>query len=251
MLHQKNKIKAKLADKSLLKVIAGINNFDLEQVMKIAAAANHTNADLIDICADENIINEVLNAYPELAVCVSSVTPAELLRAEELGATMLELGNYEALHEEGIYLSAAEVFSLASEIVTYRKQALVSITVPGHISIAEQIKLAIELEELGVDVIQTEGAAQVTTEAAGALGQIEKVKLTLASTVELTKNLNETAVMTASGITPDTLPMALAAGANGVGVGKYVNKLNNELEMVAAILGLQQSFKKASNLVNA
>jgi hypothetical protein len=48
-------------------------------------------------------------------------------------------------------------------------------------------------------------------------------------------------VLCASGLSEVTLPMALAAGASGVGVGSAVNRLQDDLAMVAAVRGLRQA----------
>jgi len=37
------------------------------------------------------------------------------------------------------------------------------------------------------------------------------------------------------------VPMAIAAGASGVGVGSAVNRLNDELAMVAVVRGLREA----------
>lgn len=246
-----NKVLRDLEARKCLKVIAGINNFDKAKVLQIVRAADQVGATCVDISAREDIVTEAIALAENTAIMVSSIKPVELLRAEELGATMLELGNFEALHEEGIYPSADEVLNWAHEIMAARKTALVSITVPGHLTVAEQVELATKLEELGVDMIQTEGASLVEAQSAGALGQIEKVRLTLANTVEISKALNGTFVLTASGISPDTAKLAIAAGAHGVGVGKYVNKLDTELEMLAAITALRDSVASVTTQVNA
>ncbi len=257
-----------LKSKQALKVIAGINNYDKARVLKIARAAQQAKAHCVDICAQEDIVTEVLSACPNIAVAVSSVKPAELIKAAELGAEVLELGNFEALHDEGIFPSASEIRNWTREIISgldelvskglLRRYAprndvssaarndgdrpLVSITVPGHLDMLEQINLAEWLEAAGVNIIQTEGASLVTTNSAGALGHIEKVKLTLASTVELSRVMTERCfLLTASGISPDTASLAIAAGAHGVGVGKYVNKLETEIEMLAAITALREA----------
>ncbi len=241
-----------LKTKQALKVIAGINNFNKARVIQIAKAAQQAGAHCVDICAQEDIVTQVLANCPDIAVAVSSVEPRELLRAAELGAEMLELGNFEALHEEGIFPTATEIRKWTREITTgldeliaARKitvRPLVSITVPGHLELLEQINLAEGLEAAGVNVIQTEGASLVDTNSAGALGQIEKVKLTLASTVELSRVVSERCfLLTASGLTPDTANLAIAAGAHGIGVGKYVNKLESSLEMLAAITALREA----------
>jgi hypothetical protein len=65
--------------------------------------------------------------------------------------------------------------------------------------------------------------------------------LTLSNTIELSKNLKKTFILTASGISPDTAALAITAGAHGIGVGKYINRLESELEMLASIRRLQES----------
>jgi 3-keto-L-gulonate-6-phosphate decarboxylase len=235
-----NNIIKLLDEKRLLKVISGITNYDLNRVRKIVAAAQIAGADLVDICDDENIIKEMQNEF-DIDLCVSSIDIEKLKRADELGVAMLELGNYEALHAQGIFYSADKVYTIAKEIMAFTPNALVSITVPGHLEVKEQVELAEKLENLGVDMIQTEGASLVDTKAAAALGQIEKVKLTLANTIEISRVLNNTFLMTASGITPDTAKLAIASGANGIGVGQYVNKLESEIEMIAAIKALMEA----------
>lgn len=230
-----------LEARNCLKVIAGINNFNKENVLQIVRAADAMQATCVDISAREDIVTEAVAIAQNTAIVVSSVNVNELLRAEKLGADVLELGNFEALHDEGIFPSANQVYDWASEIMSAREQALVSITIPGHLPVGEQVALAAKLEILGVDILQTEGAALVEATGAGALGQIEKARLTLANTIEISKAVSKTFIITASGISPDTVKLAIAAGAHGVGVGKYVNKLESSLEMMAAIKALQET----------
>jgi hypothetical protein len=42
-----------------------------------------------------------------------------------------------------------------------------------------------------------------------------------------------------------TLPMAIAAGATGVGVGSAVNRLEDELAMIAVVRGLREALNSA------
>ena len=62
-----NKIIKLLDEKRLLKVIAGINNYDLNKVRKIVHSAQVAGADLVDICDDENIINEIVSSPGHIA----------------------------------------------------------------------------------------------------------------------------------------------------------------------------------------
>ena len=52
-------------------------------------------------------------------------------------------------------------------------------------------------------------------------------------------------VLCASGLSAVTLPMAIAAGATGVGVGSAVNRLDNELAMIAVVRGLRDALNSA------
>lgn len=261
-MDKKRQVLSALESKSCLKVIAGINNFDKAKVLQVAKASEMANATCLDICAKEDIVKEVIAQCPGLSIMVSSVLAEELHRAAQLGADMLELGNFEALYEQGIFYSAARVLELTKETLELlsldfnaETKPLISITVPGHLDISEQVKLAQDLEELEVkglriDMLQTEGAALVEAKGPGALGQIEKARLTLANTMEIRKATESICILTASAISPDTAPLAIAAGASGVGVGKYITKLETSIEMLAAITALKESLSKEAKLAN-
>jgi thiamine monophosphate synthase len=238
-----------LKNKNFLKVIAGINNFDQNNVLQIVKCAKFAKAHCVDICADPAIIEAaVKEANNEIAIVVSSINPEELYQAEKLGATVLELGNYEALHKEDIYPSAAEVLNWTELVLARRKSALISVTIPGHLALGEQISLAQKLETMGVDIIQTEGATEMKS--SSALGLIEKASITLAATIELRKNLDHVYLITASGLSPETVPMAIAAGANGVGVGQFISKQSSELAMLAAIKSVQAVLGQSKDIAH-
>ncbi len=48
-------------------------------------------------------------------------------------------------------------------------------------------------------------------------------------------------VICASGLSEVTVPMAFASGAAGVGVGSAVNRLSDELAMLAVVRSLRQA----------
>ena len=120
-----------------------------------------------------------------------------------------------------------------------------SVTVPGHIDISEQIQLAQQLESMGVNMIQSEGASVANVQNTGARGLLEKANVSISNTIELTRNI-DIPVMTASGITSTTAPMAFAAGASGIGVGSCVNKLSSTIEMAATARAVVEACQKTS-----
>ena len=65
------KIKEELRSKSLLKVISGLNNFDVQSVKIIVEAASLGGADLVDIACKPELVDLALK-NSTLPVCVSS-----------------------------------------------------------------------------------------------------------------------------------------------------------------------------------
>ena len=232
-------LRRSLSSKKCVKVIAGINNFDVEQIKKVISAADQGGASAIDISAREDILF-VAREMTDMPIFVSSVVPEELAMAARNGATALEIGNYDALYAENRTISTSEIREIASRTIELvrsegrREDVLVCVTVPGHIEISEQIRLAVELEEMGVDMIQTEGSAFVDVQTSGARALLEKAQVSISNTIELARNI-EIPVMTASGITSTTANMAFAAGASAIGVGSCVNKLSTNIEMIAIV----------------
>jgi hypothetical protein len=52
-------------------------------------------------------------------------------------------------------------------------------------------------------------------------------------------------VLCASGLSSVTAPMAIAAGAAGIGVGSAINKLSSEIEMIAVVRSLVEALQGA------
>ena len=63
---------------------------------------------------------------------------------------------------------------------------------------------------------------------------------TIKNTLELTQH-TALPIMSASGITAKTAPLAFAAGASAVGVGSAVNKLDSEVAMCATVMAIVSS----------
>lgn len=236
--------KRHLEEKRAVKIIAGIDNFDIENVKKVVSAAEQAGASAVDICAGEEIISEI-RTMTGMPIFVSSVVPAELVKAVELGADAIELGNFDVLYRQGKSFTADDVLTLAAKTVALLdgEKPFFCVTIPGDLSISEQIELAHNLEELGVDLIQTEGHYTSDTQLRGARALMDRAELTLSNTIELARNV-EIPVMTATGINPTTAPFAFAAGASAIGCGSCVNKLSSEIAMIATSKALVEIAKR-------
>lgn len=239
--------KKHLNEKRAIKVISGIDNFDKERVKNVVTAAEMGGASAVDICFNEEIIS-MCKEITSLPIFVSSIVPSELARAVELGADAIEIGNFDALYKKGTRVSADEVLDIVYETkrLLGADKTFICVTVPGHIDISEQISLAMKLEDLEIDLIQTEGAATTTPNKSGARGLMQTAEVSIANTIELSRNTS-VPIMTASGLTTTTVPMAFAAGASAIGVGSCINKLNSFIAMVAVVKSLVECVNRTSS----
>jgi len=232
-------LEAALTQGRALKIISGLTNFDADRVAMVVTAAQQGGATYVDIAADANLVR-LTRRLSQLPICVSAVEPEAFLAPMAAGADLLEIGNFDAFYAQGRRFEAAEVLEL-----THRTRALVgdmplSVTVPHMLPLDQQVQLAEALVEAGADMIQTEGGTSSRPSHSGTLGLIEKAAPTLAATYEISRAVH-VPVLCASGLSDVTAAMAIAAGAAGIGVGSAVNRLDNQLAMVAVVRQLAEA----------
>lgn len=232
-----------LANQTALKIISGLTNFNTAHVLDIVKAADKGGATFVDIAADANIVR-LAKATTDLPICVSAVDPDAFLAPVAAGADLIEIGNFDAFYAQGRRFEAPEVLDLTRRTRTLLPQVTLSVTVPHILALDEQVALAEALVAAGADIIQTEGGTSSQPTHAGTLGLIEKAAPTLAAAYEISRAV-AIPVLCASGLSDVTAPLAIAAGAAGVGVGSAVNKLDNPLAMVAVVRTLAESLKTA------
>ncbi|MEM1289889.1 MAG: DUF561 domain-containing protein [Cyanobacteria bacterium P01_H01_bin.162] len=224
-----------------LKIISGLTNFDRDRVAAVVRSADRGGATFIDIAADAALV-QMAKALTDLPICVSAVEAEAFLAPVEAGADLIEIGNFDAFYAQGRRFESAEVLALTQETRQLLPTITLSVTVPHILALDEQVQLAEALVAAGADIIQTEGGTSSQPTHSGTLGLIEKAAPTLAAAREISRVVS-VPVLCASGLSTVTAPMAIAAGAAGIGVGSAVNKLDNELAMVAAVRSLAEALK--------
>lgn len=229
--------------KRALKVISGLQNFDRDRVAAVVKAAEIGGATFVDIAADAELIC-MAKSLTHLPVCVSAVEPELFVMAVEAGADLIEIGNFDSFYAQGRTFGAEEVLELTRQTRALLPTVTLSVTVPHVLPLDEQVALAEALVEAGADIIQTEGGTSAAPANAGVLGLIEKAAPTLAAAHEISRAV-DVPVLCASGISSVTAPLAIAAGAAGVGVGSAINQLNSEIAMIAAVRSLVESLNSA------
>ena len=236
------------ATRKALKVISGLNNFDLNNVLAVCKAADIGGATFVDIGADVELIKAV-RASINLPICVSAVETELFVCAVNAGADLLEIGNFDSFYAQGITFSAQDVLALTCETRALFPEITLSVTVPHILALDEQVDLAQKLVVAGADIIQTEGGTSSQPNHSGILGLIEKASPTLAAAHVISRAV-EVPVMCASGLSDVTAPMAIAAGASGIGVGSAINKLNDPVAMIAVVRSLVEALNSANVTVN-
>ena len=238
-----------LNQKNALKVISGLNNFDRQQVTAVVKAAAAGGATFVDIAAEPGLV-EAIRKITELPICVSAVEPKLFVDAVNAGADLIEIGNFDSFYGQGRRFEAPEVLELTLATRSLLPNITLSVTVPHILALDEQVRLAEDLVRAGADIIQTEGGTSIQPTGAGVRGLIEKAASTLAAAYSISHAV-DVPVLCASGISSVTAPMAIAAGASGVGVGSAINKLDSKLAMVAVVRSLVEALKSNSVSVNS
>ncbi|MGD2182355.1 DUF561 domain-containing protein [Lusitaniella coriacea] len=227
------------AQHNALKIISGLNNFDRDRVAATVKAATAGGATFVDIAADPDLVRLARHLTP-LPICTSAVEPEKLVRAVEAGADLIEIGNFDSFYAQGRRFEADEVLELTGQTRALLPNIALSVTVPHILELDKQVELAQALVEAGADIIQTEGGTSSAPTHAGTLGLVEKAAPTLAAAYSIARAVS-VPVLCASGLSDVTAPMAIAAGASGVGVGSAINQLNDEVAMVAAVRRLVEA----------
>ncbi len=239
-------LQSAFANRCVLKAIAGLNNFNAQHVGAIVKAAHYGGATFVDIAADAALV-KLAKSLTNMPICVSAVEPKKFVQAVASGADLIEIGNFDSFYAQGRRFEAQEVLALTRETRALLPSITLSVTVPHILELNRQVELAEELVKAGADIIQTEGGTSSQPSHSGTLGLIEKAAPTLAAVYEISRVV-KVPVLCASGISSVTAPLALAAGAAGVGVGSAINQLNSEIAMIAAVRGLVEALGTGSKV---
>lgn len=235
------RLKQAFEQKKALKIISGLNNFDQQGVTSVVKAAEAGGATFVDIAADPALVAHI-RQVTTLPICVSAVDPELFPAVVEAGADLIEIGNFDCFYAQGRRFEAPEVLALTRQTRALLPNITLSVTVPHILPLDQQVELAIALVEAGADIIQTEGGTSSNPVSAGTLGLIEKAAPTLAAAHAISRAVS-VPVLCASGLSNVTAPMAIAAGACGIGVGSAINKLDNEISMIAAVRNLVEALE--------
>nr|AIA21402.1 hypothetical chloroplast RF23 [Pyropia kanakaensis] len=228
-------------DKIAIKVITGLNNFNIKQIKQMTQAAEIAGATYMDIAAEINIIKE-LQSTTTIPLCVSAVSAQKLFDCKQAGVQILEIGNYDAFYEQGRLFSSEEIMQISDDIRNLLPSTTLCVTIPHVLCIKEQIRLTQRLRNIGVDIIQTEGKTTSFSKQGDLSGMIQKSASTCSSTYTIARN-SDMHIISASGISALTSPISFLYGASCVGIGNNIKRLNSIKSMAMYIYEMKTAIK--------
>lgn len=257
-------LKNKCIEKKVIKVITGLNNFNINDISKKVKAAELGGATYIDVAAHPDIVLES-KLWTDLPICVSSIDPISLYKCILVGADMVEIGNFDIFYSNNISFCEKQVLDLAKETKLLLNSIKVCVTIPHKFSLKQQIQLAIALKEIGIEVIQTEGISTknklLSKYRSKILNSTYKASSALSSSYILSKYI-DIPIIASSGIDTLSAPIAISYGASGIGVGSslnnfqiinrmanYINEIINSLYNNNSIINLQYNNYLIINII--
>lgn len=233
------KIDQALQNRQVLKVIIGLSNFNVQDIIAKVQAAETGGATYIDIAANLEIIKEI-KKISKIPICVSSIDVDELSQCFIEGADILEIGNFDIFYDKNIFFTAKQIIDLTIELQGKAPDASICVTIPHFLNIREQILLAKQLQDLGITMIQTEGLRSKRYSSSYLLNSIYNASASLSSTYIFAKYTN-IPIISSSGLNILTSPIALAYGASGVGIGSFFDSANTVLDMTIRVKNVVDS----------
>lgn len=215
-----------LLSKKVIKIITGLANLDVNDVLDKVKAAEIAGATYVDIAANPDLVL-VVKSMTSIPVCVSSINPKDLYQCVLAGADMVEIGNFDIFYSKNIIFSYNQIINIAQETKYLLNHIDICVTIPHHLLLEQQVKLARNLKQIGIKCIQTEGfmAKNSYQENNKIFKFINKSSSALSSSYAIAKSVN-IPIIAASGINSISAPIAISYGASGIGLGSVLNDLN-------------------------
>nr|YP_009313866.1 Hypothetical protein ycf23 [Hommersandiophycus borowitzkae]SCW22120.1 Hypothetical protein ycf23 [Hommersandiophycus borowitzkae] len=232
-------------NRNLLKVIIGIDNFNLLKSIPTIKAAEIGEASYVDIAANIDFV-VTLKSLLTIPVCVSSICIRELEACYLAGADILEIGNFDVFYRKNIYLTPRQIFNMSRELKLRLPHVPLCVTIPHNLNFHNQLVLGRNLQDIGVDMVQTEGVSSKLIDVSNVSQALKYASATLCSTSVLS-NMLKIPVMSSSGITPLTAPIAISCGASGIGMGSFFNTNQSALDLSKEVSEIMYSLKKKTD----
>lgn len=233
-----DKLNSIFTQRKAVKVISGIDNFNVNQIFKIINACEIGQATYLDVAANPEIVSFIKSISP-VTICVSSIDPKALYQSVLAGADLVEIGNFDFFYKNGIYLSSNQIINIVKQTKYLLPYTDICVTIPHVLKLREQIELAKKLENIGISFLQTEGLiSDASLKKLYATNQLNDKILystlmacsALSSVYAISKTI-KIPIIASSGINRLSASIALSYGASGIGIRSAISKLENITDM--------------------
>ena len=125
-----------LREKRAIKINAGIDNYNLDNVARICRASQKAKASAVGVACSKDVFTTA-RKNTKLPIFVSSIHPFELLKAVQWGADAIEIGDFSALYKQGNKFSMEDAYNIVLETLSLinKYDVFVCATIPGCIKI--------------------------------------------------------------------------------------------------------------------
>lgn len=124
-----------------MKIITGIDNFNLDQVLQTVKLADIAGTTYVDVVANRTFVKEV-RKNTNLPICISSISLRDLYNAALEGVDVIEIGNHNYLYESNAFFTKKQILSLAQEAIKLFPSIDICVTIPHTLFLNEQIYLS-------------------------------------------------------------------------------------------------------------
>lgn len=226
-------LKEKFLMRQVVKVVAGLSNFNINNVINRVKAAEVAGATYVDIAANSSFVS-LVTSLTSIPVCVSSINPRDLCKCVLAGASIVKIRNFDIFYSKKMYFFPKQVIKIAQETKNLLNHTSICITIPHNLLLEQQIELVVDLKAIGIECVWTKGFSTKNYIVNKKNSFVSDIIYTSSSTLSLIYailNFIGIPIIMASRINTISTPIDISYRASGLGIGFILNSLKNVYKM--------------------
>lgn len=226
-------LKEKFFMRQVVKVVAGLSNFNINNVINRVKAAEIAGAIYVDIAANSSFVS-LVTSLTSIPVCVSSINPRDLYKCVLAGANIVKIRNFDIFYLKKKYFFSKQVIKIAQETKDLLNHTSIYVTILHNLLLEQQIKLVVDLKAIGIECVRTKGFSTknyIVNEKNSFVSDIIYTSSSTLSLIYAISNFIGIPIIMASGINTISTPIDISYRASDLGIGFILNSLKNVYKM--------------------
>lgn len=226
-------LKEKFFMRQVVKVVAGLSNFNINNVINRVKAAEIAGAIYVDIAANSSFVS-LVTSLTSIPVCVSSINPRDLYKCVLAGANIVKIRNFDIFYLKKKYFFSKQVIKIAQETKDLLNHTSICVTILHNLLLEQQIKLVVDLKAIGIECVRTKGFSTknyIVNEKNSFVSDIIYTSSSTLSLIYAISNFIGIPIIMASGINTISTPIDIFYKASDLGIGFILNSLKNVYKM--------------------